>query len=120
MGCCCGGKVTRTGGEVLQEAQAVRQFRQVALQGVALAQEALGEMYATGQGIPQNYAEAVKWYRLAAAQGDANAQTSLGLIYGFGHGVPKDYCDASPTLRSFHDPPAAPCDTADGRRHPAK
>src|SRR5208337_3893218 len=23
------------------------------------------------------------------------------------------YCDASPTLRSFHDPPAAPCDTAD-------
>ena len=30
------------------------------------------------------------------------------------------YCDASPTLRSFHDPPAAPCDTADGRRHPAK
>ena len=34
--------------------------------GDTLAQYNLGQIYAEGRGIPQNYAEAAKWYRYAA------------------------------------------------------
>ncbi len=45
---------------------ALHEFRPLAEQGLAVAQFALGAMYAEGQGVPQDYAAAVKWYRLAA------------------------------------------------------
>ena len=51
-------------------------------------------MYATGRGVPQDYAEAVRWYRLAAEQDNASAQVSLGLKYATGEGVPQDYVSA--------------------------
>jgi TPR repeat protein len=54
----------------------------------------LGVMYATGQGIPQNYAEAVKWYRLATDQGSADAQYNLGGMYATGQGVQQNYVSA--------------------------
>jgi len=63
-------------------------------QGNAVAQLFLGSMYATGEGVPQNYAEAVKWYRLAAEQGEAWAQYNLGVMYDKGQGVPQDYAEA--------------------------
>ena len=50
----------------------------------------LGESYAEGKGVPQDYAEAVKWFRKAAEQGSATAQYSLGWCYAEGEGVPKD------------------------------
>jgi uncharacterized protein len=59
-----------------------------------MAQYNLGFMYASGQGVPQDYAEAVKWYRLSAAQGDAMAQSNLGVMYVNGQGVPQDYVQA--------------------------
>ena len=65
-------------------------YRKAADQGHASAQNNLGIMYATGQGVPQNDAEAVKWYRLAADQGHASAQNLLGDMYRNGKGVPKD------------------------------
>ncbi|TFH67549.1 hypothetical protein E3W66_08730 [Gammaproteobacteria bacterium LSUCC0057] len=34
--------------------------------GHAEAQHILGDMYADGQGVPENDAEAVSWYRTAA------------------------------------------------------
>ena len=46
-------------------------------------------MYATGEGVTQDFKEAVKWYRLAAGQGDA--QFNLGVMYDNGQGVPQDY-----------------------------
>ena len=55
-------------------------FRPLADQGDATAQSNLGVMYASGQGVPKDYAQAVKWYRLAADQGDARAQFNLGLM----------------------------------------
>ena len=52
-------------------AQALKILRPLATQGNAGAQYNIGFMYASGQGVTQDYKEAVKWYRLAAAQGDA-------------------------------------------------
>ena len=68
--------------------------RQAAEQGDATAQFNLGNMYANGEGVPQDAAEAVRWYRLAAEQGDADAQFNLGVMYANGEGVPKDNAEA--------------------------
>ena len=62
--------------------------------GDAEAQYNLGVMYASGEGVPQDYAEAVRWYRLAAEQGDAGAQSFLGAMYHDCIGVPQDYAEA--------------------------
>ena len=75
-------------------ATALREWTPLAEQGDATAQNNLGLMFATGQGVPQDDAEAVKWYRLAAGQGDAKAQFNLGYMYANGYGVPQDYITA--------------------------
>ena len=58
------------------------------------AQTELGFMYATGEGVLQDYAQARKWWLKAAEQGVAVAQFNLGFMYHQGHGVPKDYVQA--------------------------
>ena len=60
----------------------------------AEAQVRLGQLYANGQGVPQDYATARGWYEKAAAQGLAQAQYYLGSLYGIGQGVPKDTAKA--------------------------
>ena len=52
--------------------------------GDTSAQFNLGDMYDTGEGVPQDDAEAARWYRLAAEQGDADAQFNLGVMYDTG------------------------------------
>src|SRR5450759_3129156 len=74
-------------------ATAFPQFRSLAEQGNATAQNILGDMYAGGTGVPQSFAEAAKWRRLAANQGLANAQFQLGFMYFIGQGVPQDYAE---------------------------
>jgi hypothetical protein len=51
-------------------------------------------MYASGRGVPQDYAEAGKWYRRAAEQGQQGDQFMLGRMYYVGRGVPQDYVQA--------------------------
>ncbi len=75
-------------------ATALQEFKPLAEQGLAVAQNNLGIMYDNGRGVPQDYAEAVKWYRRAAEQGDADAQANLGNMYYSGLGVPQDYVQA--------------------------
>lgn len=58
--------------------------------GDVSAQMILGDMFAAGEGVPQDYVEAVYWYRLAARRGIAKAQLSLGLLYSQGQGVEQD------------------------------
>ncbi len=70
---------------------AAKEFRLLAEQGDAGAQNILGLMYDQGEGVKQDYVEAVRWHRLAAEQGDADAQNNLGYRYSFGEGVPQDY-----------------------------
>ncbi|MBK9306541.1 MAG: sel1 repeat family protein [Nitrospira sp.] len=63
-------------------------------QGDAEAQNSLGELYAKGMGMPQDYAQARVWYEKAAAQGHPLAQNNLAELYFAGLGVPQDYVRA--------------------------
>jgi len=58
-------------------AEALRILRPVASQGDALAQDMVGDMYASGKGVAEDHAEALRWYCLAAAQGDAVATKAV-------------------------------------------
>ena len=71
-------------------ATAARLLPPLAERGYARAQTLLGFMYATGEGVPQNFDAAAYWYRHAAEQGDPTGQSLLGLIYDKGQGVPLD------------------------------
>ena len=75
-------------------ATALREWRPLAKQGNAGAQNNLGVMYSNGRGVPQDYAKAVEWYRKAAEQGYADAQYNLGVMYDHGRGVPQDDAEA--------------------------
>jgi uncharacterized protein len=75
-------------------ATALKEWRPLAEQGYANAQNSIGYMYEYGNGVAQDYAEAVKWYRLAAEQGQAIAQRNLAIMYGNGRGVVQDYVSA--------------------------
>ena len=59
-------------------------------QGHVIAQYNLGILYASGRGVPQDWAQAFKWYRQAAEQGYALAQSSLAVLYVEGNGTPRD------------------------------
>jgi TPR repeat protein len=72
----------------------VAELKPLAEEGSELAQAELGNMYAAGQGVPQDYKEAMKWWLLAAEQGYAVAQTNLGIMYNKGQGVIQDYKEA--------------------------
>jgi putative methionine-R-sulfoxide reductase with GAF domain len=65
-------------------------LRQLAEQGDATAQFALGTRYAAGQDVPQDYAEAMRWFVRAAEQGNVIAQTALAAYYWAGRGVAPD------------------------------
>ncbi len=62
-------------------AKGLKITRPLAASGVAWAQFLLGDSFASGLGVKQNYAEAVKWFRLAAAQGYAFAQLSWARVW---------------------------------------
>ena len=74
-----------------------------AFRGDAAAQLKVGDMYADGDGVPEDYGEAVKWYRLAADQGHAPASFILDLRYDTGLGVPKDHDEPAKWYRKAAD-----------------
>jgi TPR repeat protein len=84
-------------------AQDVAELKKQAAAGDAKAQNSLGNMYANGTGVPQNYTEAVKWYRKAANQGFADAQLNLGSAYDQGQGVARDEGAAADWFRKAAD-----------------
>ena len=61
-------------------AAALEEFRPLAEQGDAEAQNILGFAYAIGQGVPQDYVEAHKWYNLAASRGADTARNNRDII----------------------------------------
>jgi len=69
-------------------------WRARAEKGDAEGQFYLGNMYDSGDGVPQDDAEAVRLYRLAAEQGYTGAYEVLGRMYHGGRGVPQDYVEA--------------------------
>lgn len=73
---------------------ALSEWRPLAEQGHADAQNMLGYMYRFGEGLPQDFEQAREWYRRAADQGNATAQNNLGAMYRQGLGVSQDYQEA--------------------------
>jgi len=59
----------------------------------------MGAAYATGLGVPQDYAKAMEWYRKGAAKGNGDAMCGVGWLYYDGHGVPQDYAKAMEWFR---------------------
>jgi len=74
---------------------AVPVIERLAERGDADAQNFLGVMYDTGQGLTQDYSEAARWYRRAAEQGDADAQYNLATLYESGDGAAQDDAEAA-------------------------
>ena len=52
-------------------------FRKAADQGDAVAEFLLGNQYANGRGVPQDYVRAHMWFSLAAARGQQIAVKTL-------------------------------------------
>ena len=84
-------------------ARVVAACRRVAKQGNAVAQNNLGALSESGQGVAQDYAEAVKWFRKAADQGNAVAQNNLGILFDDGKGVARDYAAVARWYRKAAD-----------------
>jgi TPR repeat protein len=59
-----------------------------------MAQNNIGLMYYSGEGVAQDYAEARKWFTLSAEHGYSGAQHNLGVMYQTGQGVPRDDAEA--------------------------
>jgi len=74
--------------------EAVKFFRQAAEQGLAAAQNALGQFYILGVGVAHDVAGAARYIRLAADQGDADAQSWLGNMCKHGQGTKRDLGEA--------------------------
>lgn len=72
-------------------ATAFKEWKPLADQGDANAQDNLGRMYVLGLSVTKDYKTAFKWFQLAADQGLAEAQFNLGFMYSNGNGVTRDY-----------------------------
>jgi len=56
---------------------AFREWEPLARQGHPGAQQKLGLLYFSGQGVPQNYETALMWWKLAAKQGNLSARNGI-------------------------------------------
>jgi uncharacterized protein len=71
-------------------ATALRELRPLAEKGFIGAQFNLGQLYANGQGVPQDYVKARQWWEKAAVLGDVEAAANLGTLYLNGQGGIRD------------------------------
>lgn len=78
--------------------QGLVSITQLAEDGDAVAQTLLGDIYASGHLVPQNFQTAARWRTLAARQGDAIALNALGKHFAEGYGVPADVVKAEQYL----------------------
>ena len=60
-------------------AQAAKWYERAALQGNGDAQLSLGEMFARGEGVSQDFVEAYKWFNIAATS--TNAPPTNGVVF---------------------------------------
>jgi TPR repeat protein len=68
----------------------VRWCRKPAEHAQPMAEDILGTLYMSGNGVDRNAGEAVRWTRMAAEQGYAEAQANLSRYYSDGRGVKRD------------------------------
>ena len=77
----------------------IEQLLKTAEHGDTKAQQELGDMYANGEGVPEDYREAEKWRRQAAEQAEDLDLLSLAVQYANGIGVPEDSWEAKKLFR---------------------
>lgn len=81
------------GSAVAIESASFAELQQMAQQGSAAAENALGLRYFEGDeknGISRDEREAFRWFNKAAQDGNLSAQAKLGFLYSTGSGIPKD------------------------------
>lgn len=67
-------------GEVEHQLEAQQWLQSAGEAGLIEAQTELGERFAAGQGVLQDFFQATRWYRRAAEQGSASAMLGLGIM----------------------------------------
>ena len=90
---------------------AFNEWKSLAEQGDADAQDKLGLMYENGRGTLKDYKESFKWYHKAAEQGNPSAQQYLGFLYASGYVVTKDLTKAKYWTKKAYDNPNVTLDT---------
>lgn len=73
---------------------AYREWSQTAGNGDASAMAALGTLYDTGHGVPQDFTQALRWYLQAAKAGNVRGMFNTGAMYDNGRGTPADRIEA--------------------------
>ena len=62
----------------------------------------MGNLYAEGHGVKQNYSVARSWYMRSIEMGDATGMYRLGKLYYYGHVGQKDVVQAAHWLSLIH------------------
>lgn len=89
--------------------ESAQEVREAADRGEPNAQNRLGDCYARGLGVTQDFTEAARWYQRASERGDTAALVNLALLHIMGAGVPKNEAEGVRLLRQAADrnfPPA--------------
>jgi TPR repeat protein len=71
--------------------EAFSTFLNLANQGDACSQNALGNLLSRGEGVAKSYEQALEWYRLSAGNGNIWSMYSLAEAFLYGRGVVTDY-----------------------------
>ena len=79
--------------------QAEEFYRKSSELGYAPAQNGLGNLYANGDGLDQDFGLALHWYKKAAKQNFVPAYYNIGELHFNGSGVPQNYAIA----RKWHE-----------------
>lgn len=90
------------------------ELKTLAENGDAEAMFNLGEAYALGQDMAEDFIQAANWYALAAKKNHAPAQTALGRLYQMGQGVAEDQGRARDLFLKAAETGYAPAQTALG------
>ena len=75
----------------------------------------LGQMYAQGLGVEQDFARALDCYRQAAEHGVPQAQSNLAVMYAHGQGVQQDFAQAHKWYRAAAEERGVPLTDPEAR-----
>lgn len=82
------GRIVNDGsGGLSNPAQAAQLLKRAAELGNSEAQNALGELYQSGRGVPKDFEMAARYFAQSALQGDAGGAKNIGLAFARGQGV---------------------------------
>lgn len=70
-------------------------FVTLASEGNTAAEDYLGNMYFSGNGVERDYVQALYWYKKEAEKGIPAAQKKIGIMYELGLGVEKNNVEAN-------------------------